>query len=141
MGTRADFYVGRGETAEWLGSIAWDGYPEGVGAVVLQSRSKEGYRSAVSKFFDDRDDATPSSMGWPWPWDTSHTTDYAYAFDGDRVWVSNYGEAWEDASAPRVEPEPVVFPDMSGVKAVSLGKRSGTITIASGPDGYGIVED
>jgi len=27
MGTRADFYVGRGETAEWVGSVAWDGYP------------------------------------------------------------------------------------------------------------------
>lgn len=25
MGTRADFYSGRGKTAEWLGSIAWDG--------------------------------------------------------------------------------------------------------------------
>jgi hypothetical protein len=31
MGTRADFYVGRGETAEWLGSIAWDGNPGGAG--------------------------------------------------------------------------------------------------------------
>jgi hypothetical protein len=30
MGTRADFYVGRGETAEYLGSIAWDGYPDGL---------------------------------------------------------------------------------------------------------------
>lgn len=30
MGTRADFYVGRGESAEWLGSIAWDGYPSGI---------------------------------------------------------------------------------------------------------------
>lgn len=27
MGTRADFYIGRGENAEWLGSIAWDGDP------------------------------------------------------------------------------------------------------------------
>ena len=27
MGTRADFYVGRGDAAEWIGSIAYDGYP------------------------------------------------------------------------------------------------------------------
>jgi len=26
MGTRADFYVGMGKDAEWLGSVAWDGY-------------------------------------------------------------------------------------------------------------------
>lgn len=30
MGTRADFYVGRGEQAEWLGSIAWDGNPGAI---------------------------------------------------------------------------------------------------------------
>jgi hypothetical protein len=30
MGTRADFYIGRGTEAEWLGSVAWDGYPGGV---------------------------------------------------------------------------------------------------------------
>jgi hypothetical protein len=30
MGTRADFYVGRGPDAEWLGSVAMDGYPSGV---------------------------------------------------------------------------------------------------------------
>lgn len=30
MGTRADFYVGKGPNAEWLGSTAMDGYPEGI---------------------------------------------------------------------------------------------------------------
>ena len=25
MGTRADFYVGVGKKAEWLGNVAWDG--------------------------------------------------------------------------------------------------------------------
>jgi hypothetical protein len=30
MGTRADFYVGRGKDAEWLGSVAFDGYPSGT---------------------------------------------------------------------------------------------------------------
>ena len=31
MGTRADFYIGKGTDAEWLGSIAWNGYPDGIG--------------------------------------------------------------------------------------------------------------
>ena len=35
MGTRADFYVGRGESAEWLGSVAWDGNPRGIDDPVL----------------------------------------------------------------------------------------------------------
>lgn len=41
MGTRADFYVGRGTEAEWIGSIALDGYPDGIpddGLVVRLSK-------------------------------------------------------------------------------------------------------
>lgn len=30
MGTRADFYVGTGANAEWLGSIAYDGHPDTI---------------------------------------------------------------------------------------------------------------
>ena len=30
MGTRADLYIGRGTDAEWIGSVAWDGYPSGL---------------------------------------------------------------------------------------------------------------
>ena len=37
MGTRADFYIGRGATAEWIGSIAWDGYPDGIPAPILEA--------------------------------------------------------------------------------------------------------
>jgi hypothetical protein len=28
MGTRGDFYVGRGKDAEWIGSIAYDAFVE-----------------------------------------------------------------------------------------------------------------
>jgi len=41
MGTRADFYVGIGPEAEWVGSIAYDGYPDGVIA---------DYKTDVSEF-------------------------------------------------------------------------------------------
>jgi len=47
MGTRADFYVGRGEQAEWLGSIAWDGYPSGNPAPVTAMTSEAAYREKV----------------------------------------------------------------------------------------------
>lgn len=58
VGTRADFYIGRGETAEWIGSIAFDGYPEGVDDAVLTAKNEADYRAAVKDFFATRDDAT-----------------------------------------------------------------------------------
>ncbi len=58
MGTRADFYVGRGETAEWLGSIGWDGYPSGIDETVFEAAEEPAYRTAVAAFFAPRDDVT-----------------------------------------------------------------------------------
>ncbi len=43
MGTRADFYIGRGPTAEWIGSLPLDGYPEGIDAKVLACQSVEAF--------------------------------------------------------------------------------------------------
>ena len=50
MGTRADFYVGHGKDAEWLGSIAWDGYREGIPPVILHAVNETFYRNAVCAF-------------------------------------------------------------------------------------------
>jgi hypothetical protein len=41
-------------------------------------------------------DATRPEDGWPWPWEDSRTTDYAYAFDNGKVWASCFGYAWFD---------------------------------------------
>lgn len=92
MGTRADFYVGRGLEAEYLGSIAWDGYPYdrhpgGVPLLVTRAKSESKYREAVTAFLAGREDATKPAQGWPWPWENSSTTDYAYAFDKGRVFA------------------------------------------------------
>jgi hypothetical protein len=40
MGTRADFYIGRGESAEWVGSVAWDGQPSGMPEPLLTATTK-----------------------------------------------------------------------------------------------------
>jgi hypothetical protein len=37
MGTRADFYIGCGRDSEWIGSIAWDGYPDGLSDLLKKS--------------------------------------------------------------------------------------------------------
>ena len=47
MGTRADFYIGRGAEAEWLGSIAWDGYPGGIDAGIKEATDDAVYRQAI----------------------------------------------------------------------------------------------
>lgn len=135
MGTRADFYVGRGEHAEWLGSIAWDGYPDGIEASVLRAKTESTYRRLVVRMIEGRDDGTKPEQGWPWPWDDSRTTDYAYAFDSKRVHASCFGHQWFDPlkDQPEDTPKSAVFPDMSTRKnAVYSGSRSGLIVIGRG---------
>lgn len=144
MGTRADFYVGRGKQAEWLGSIAWDGHPESVAEGVRAAKTEADYRAGVSAFLAGRDDATLPEQGWPWPWDDSHTTDYAYAFDSGAVWGSCFGYAWFAADLPEPEEDGdekvAVFPDMSERKNVATpdGKRSGVMVMSFPARGGGL---
>jgi hypothetical protein len=137
MGTRADFYLGRGKDAEWLGSIAWDGYPEAIDCVILQAGTKPEYLAAVKAFLAGRDDSTLPADGWPWPWEDSNTTDCAYAFDSEKVWVSWFGRDWYLAADPApVEDknEPYrrhyqEFPNMRDKMNVRLDKGSGLIVM------------
>jgi hypothetical protein len=137
MGTRADFYVGRGTEAEWLGSIAWDGYPAGVPAPAMTAATEQEWRDAIYAILAEDESATVPDHGWPWPWEDSGTTDYAYAFDGGRVWASPFGHAWfapdlaaENCGEPEDSPESAVFPNMSRFKNVAHGgKRSGLIVV------------
>ena len=135
MGTRADFYVGTDKNAEWLGSIAWDGYPGGIPDDILGARSEARYRQAVELFIEERDDGVKPEEGWPWPWDNSGTTDCAYAWHdneiGTRVLLCWFGSYWmtpakheacntlaleEEEARKYAEDIPVDFPDMSTKK-------------------------
>lgn len=123
MGTRADFYVGRGESAEWLGSIAWDGYPDGIDDALLVAATEADFRAALAAFFVGRDDVTMPEAGWPWPWEDSGTTEYAYSFHDGAVRISSFGSGWltgAEAAAVEEWPEDAqVFPDMSGAQNVA----------------------
>lgn len=145
MGTRADYYIGRGKNAEWLGSTAWDGYPEGVidqkdEQNLFTSKTEDDFRKRLKVYFDDREDVTLPADGWPWPWKTSSTTDYTYAFDDGQVWMSCFGQNWIPA---QINPggdnkdwewpddNKAVFPDMTEIQNVQLGgKKSGLIVIS-----------
>ncbi len=138
MGTRADFYIGRTDQAEWIGSIAFDGYPSGIdhdAFAVFRATTEDSYRAAVKAMFADRGDVTLPPMGWPWPWNDSGTTDYAYAFDGGTVYGSCFGAPWFEVRAgdpddgTETGPTPT-FPDMSAYKNVAYGPRSGVIIVS-----------
>lgn len=136
MGTRADFYVGRGENAEWLGSVAWDGYPSGFDAALFKHTNETEWRAAVSAMLASRDDATLPERGWPWPWDDSQMTDYAYAFALNAVHASSFGHAWFDPQNDEPEGDdegdtkPTVFPNMKARKNVRWDKGSGVIVVS-----------
>lgn len=147
MGTRADFYIGRGKDAEWIGSIAMDGYPFRPGHPVelLNITDRAKYRRAVRKIINEVGHGTTPDQGWPWPWENSQTTDYAYAFDKGRdgkwrVYAACFGHGWvprgkfpsdesdaRDAfwNRPKVE-----FPEMTP-PADPLHDRSGLIVVSA----------
>lgn len=134
MGTRADFYVGRGEQAEWLGSIAWDGFPDCIPTTILHSGTEAEYKANVKLFLSEREDATIDA--WPWPWSNSQTTDYSYAFDSGKVWASSFGHQWFDPLQPEPEAEEdgnkVPFPNMDTSKCLRAGsKGSGCMLITA----------
>lgn len=143
MGTRADFYAGKGKNAEWLGSIAWDGME--ISGYIRAAKTEANYRKAVDVFLKSRDDATFPDQGWPWPWNDSGTTDCSYWFFDGKCWeaigypneyyVPCRGERPDEDSdgweAWLHEQERVEFPDMSALKNVTLGKRSGVIVFGA----------
>lgn len=122
MGTRADFYIGVGPKAEWLGSVAWDGdeWHENKDSTIAQAITETEFRTAVESLHD-RDDFTKPEQGWPWPWEDSNTTDYAYCFNEGKVEAYSFGSPANDEDAP----ERNDWPDMSERKNVTFGKRSG----------------
>lgn len=153
MGTRADFYVEKDKGLKWLGSIAWDGYPEGIEDEVFKATNPDEFVKSVKKFLKNRrgNDGTFPKDGWPWPWEDSHTTDYAYAFRQGAVYGACFGDGWwpikgkvkknkvewelkglpkEDSGTnKRTVPD---FPNMKKDQKVTLGKRSGLIVIGGG---------
>ena len=94
MGTRADFYVGRGPDARWLGSVGYDGHHDNFGFLlaatkVRHNRAKK-FRQIVNEMLRERDDSTFPKDGWPWPWPDSCLTDVAYAYDNGHVYATEH---------------------------------------------------
>jgi hypothetical protein len=148
MGTRADFYVGRGPSAEWLGSIAWDGYRDGIPDAIILASTEADFRREVAAFLASRDDGTTPDLGWPWPWEDSHTTDCTYSFDPvgqplypgadtSSVWWESHTDpndwrspkCWTNEAGATDTSTPIAYPNMKDRQRVTFGKRSGVIFV------------
>lgn len=125
MGTRADFYIGTGPNAEWLGSVAWDGHEweEDPCCPLLKAAAEAKFRQAVSDIALVRGDWTAPEQGWPWPWDDSTTTDRAYAFvdGGTKVYQWGEGAEWPNMKARAAVARP--GSERSGAMVLSVGKE------------------
>lgn len=93
MGTRADFYIGRGESAEWLGSVSYEGRPENY-PHILKATSEQEFRDAVSQLTERGDAYFPPEDKWPWSWNDSRQTDYTISWDEGRLWIAKFGRGW-----------------------------------------------
>lgn len=125
---------------EWIGSVAFDGYPEGFESTpeeiqLITAQSESEFRAAFAEVTSKRDDATLPENGWPWPWEDSLLTDFAYVFDCERgidifcFGRPYYGENMDEDSDNEPEKVSGYFPDMKLVQNVNYGKRSGLLFI------------
>ncbi len=108
------------------------------------AKSEAEYRAAVLEFLNSRDDGTLPERGWPWPWNDSNTTDYAYTWDNGTVWhtigyepsywwESNRKEPSEDDIDEQMASalQRTDFPDMRSKQKVVRGQRSGLFVISN----------
>jgi hypothetical protein len=139
MGTRADFFVGVGPDAEWIGSTSYDGDPGGWGQRPLAARAEDEFRAAVEEMLSDRQAlVTRPSEGWPWPWNDFRTSDYAYAWDPARGAVASSGRAWVTLAQMEVDRDCIYsgerlrddeVPDMSKVPKGDVIAKSGLMLL------------
>jgi hypothetical protein len=133
MGTRCDFYAGRGVSATYLGSVARDGYPDEMASYLAGATTREAFDSGLSALFAERG-GVGTDGAWPWPWKDSHTTDSAIAFDAGRLWVTHHSGRWaplNDMDNPG--DEPVVVADMaSAEEATAEGRLRRRLRLSAG---------
>lgn len=142
MGTRADFYIGDKDNLkkeDWIASIAWDGYLEGIDSEVINSKSKPDFLIALYNFLANRDDVTRAEHGWPWPWKNSQTTDCSYVFDinDNKLYASMWGKFWFEASLGEPEENDerynsnsvIYYPDFTTENLALDSAKSGILII------------
>lgn len=137
MGTRAQFFIGNPSnlsSREWLGCVAFDGYPDGdVGEALGGAETEAEFRAAIARISTWRDDfCDPSKRGFPFPWVRDlYLTDWTYAFFDGAVQASHFHSGFyplcrflsdegtpDDETLPRDVPAPTATWDASGPDSI-----------------------
>ncbi|MEO1208843.1 MAG: hypothetical protein AAFX78_04795 [Cyanobacteria bacterium J06638_20] len=85
------------------------------------------YREVVEEILSSVSHSTTPDQGWPWPWDDSSVTDYAYCWDGSRVVIASDDELEEDDEPEPFPRIPFMLPNQSHRRNVALDERSGLV--------------
>lgn len=134
----ADFYIGRNDTARWLGSINDYGHPQDFGFDNLWAIDPDHTRFTPQDFCDrvsaqltfvKSEGAKTWDEHWPWGYDTSRETAWSYFYDNGTVYVYHYGvemaqircnfykdqlDEHADGKLRATRPITSAFPSMSG---------------------------
>lgn len=119
MGTRADFYVGIGAEARWLGSHAMDSHPDCLPQGLFAAASPEAWEAAVTAFLTEN--GRLAALGWHWPWRSSRGSDYAYTFHEGRCILSQSNDIFMTWDGADLAPTDVVYDMPEDMVAASWG--------------------
>ncbi len=125
MGTRCDFYLGRGPLAQYLGSIGHDAYVDAMAERFEGIQTQDAFNARLTEVFAEYGEIK-AEHGWPWPWRDSHTTDTVVAFDGGQLWTNHYDGCWAPlADFENPTAQALLFPDMrAALEATPEGRLS-----------------
>ncbi|WP_232376416.1 hypothetical protein [Amycolatopsis aidingensis] len=143
MSSYTDFYFGRGENANWLGSLRGECCPENFLTVppsrlALAATDESTFRPAVADTLGVWEDerlgqAYRRELGWPWPWYTSHDSSWIIVFDPAprAVFVTvGGGVTWH-----RIDPHDPQFPEgddpLGPDKHLRVASRSGRTALGA----------
>jgi hypothetical protein len=91
---RADFYVGMGPEAKWLGSVSRCGEIWQVPLSLLIQVNQTMYEEAVAEYIDYCQGIQGNHVCmWPWDWADSRMTEYSYMYipQHEKIYMSILG--------------------------------------------------
>jgi hypothetical protein len=94
MMERADFYVGMGESADWIGSISKGGSIWEIPTDIIIQVNRVMFEEMCIEYIKSKQGVVANHIcQWPWDWEDSRLTSFAYIFspEHEKVYVSIEG--------------------------------------------------
>lgn len=114
-----DFYIRTHSGAEWIGSTPFNGHLfETLYPSLVTARTAKEFRNSVKQIASECDDFVQPTVGWPWKWSNSASTDYSYVFFDGEVEVYRFGKKktlTDEGKTAYSDQKATWFPDMLNV--------------------------